>query len=449
VIGPWGKPKDAPAGTPVPAPKPAPAPKQPAAAMPVIAPPAAGKTVAPSSPAPAARAADVIPVPRKLAAGGTAPAAPARKISGANAMSAPYTLVDLFRAMVEQDASDLYVKVGAPPMFRVSGIVQASWFSPPSREVAEALTSEAMTEKQRRTLGEVGHVDFAYWDPSIGRFRVNVYLQRGWVALAARRVKREIPSFEALHLPPVVGELVLAPRGLVLVTGPAGSGKSTSLAAMVDHRNRNAAGHIITIEDPIEFLHEDQLSLVSQREVGTDTPSFSVALQAALRQTPDVLLIGEMRDADSATSAVHFAETGHLVLSTLHTINANSALDRVMHFFPPETHAEVQLRLSMTLVGIIAQRLVPRVDQDGLVPGVEVLRATPRVRELIRRGELLHLREAMVEGSAVGMQTFDDSFFALYQEGLISGETALEAAESPNDLRMRMRGFAPSGRRQT
>ena len=349
--------------------------------------------------------------------------------------------------MVEQDAADVYVKVGAPPMFRVSGIVQASWFPPPSRDAAEALITAAMTERQRRTLDEVGHVDFAIWDPAIGRFRVNVFLQRGAIAMAARRVKREIPSFESLHLPPVVGELALAPRGLVLVTGPAGSGKSTSLAAMVDHRNRNAPGHIVTIEDPIEFLHEDQLSLVSQREVGTDTPSFAKALEAALRQTPDVLLIGEMRDADSARSAVHFAETGHLVMSTLHTINANAALDRVLHFFPPETHAEVLLRLSMTLVGIIAQRLVPRVDQ-GLVPGIEVLRATARVRDLIRRGELLHLRETMVEGAAVGMQTFDESFFALYQEGLISAETALEAAESPNDLRMRLRGFAPSGRRQ-
>lgn len=459
MIGPWGGKKVTPAGSPQPAAPAVPARKEQAAGgpvpaanrMPVINPTAAGKGAAAGSPAPAGPRPAVIPVPAagKVAAGGTAPAAAApRRIAPANAMSAPYTLVDLFRAMVEQDASDLYLKVGAPPMFRVSGVVQASWFSPPSRELAIALTAEAMTEKQCQTLEEVGHVDFAYWDPSIGRFRVNVYVQRGAVALAARRVKREIPSFEALHLPPVVGELVLSPRGLVLVTGPAGSGKSTSLAAMVEHRNRTTPGHIITIEDPIEFLHEDHLSLVSQREVGTDTPSFGTALQAALRQTPDVLLIGEMRDADSATSAVHFAETGHLVLSTLHTINANAALDRVLHFFPAEGHAEVLLRLSMTLVGVIAQRLVPRSDQNGLIPGVEVLRATPRVRELIRRGELLHLREAMVEGAAVGMQTFDDSFFALYQEGLISAETALESAESPNDLRMRLRGFAPTGRRQ-
>ncbi len=360
----------------------------------------------------------------------------------------PYTLVDLFRAMADRDASDLYVKVGARPMLRVAGEVRPSEFPAPSREVAEALAAAIMTEAQQTALRTDGHADLAYWDPALGRFRVNVYLQRGTVALVARRVKREIPSFEALYLPPVVGELARAPRGLVLVTGPAGSGKSTTLAAMVDHRNRTMPGHIITIEDPIEYLHEDHEGFVSQREIGTDAESFPAALRGALRQTPDVLLIGEMRDQDSATSAVYFAETGHLVLSTLHTVNASAALDRVLHFFPAASHAEVLLRLSMTLVGIIAQRLVSRADGNGLVPGVEVLRATPRVRELVRRGELLQVRQAMAEGKDAGMQTFDDSFFALYQDGMITAETALEAAESPNDLRLRMRGFAPTGRRQ-
>jgi len=246
----------------------------------------------------------------------------------------------------------------------------------------------------------------------------------------------------------VIAELALTPRGLVLVTGPAGSGKSTSLAAMVDHRNRSVPGHIITIEDPIEYLHADRQSIVSQREIGTDADSFASALRGALRQTPDVLLIGEMRDAESAQAAVYFAETGHLVLSTLHTINANQALDRILHFFPSEVHAEIYLRLAATLVGIVAQRLVPRADGNGMVPGVEILRATPRVRDLIRRGEMgSQLRQTMSEGHDGGMQTFDDSFFDLYQRGLISVETALESAESPNDLRLRLRGFAPAGRR--
>lgn len=362
-------------------------------------------------------------------------------------MAVPYTLEDLFRAMTGRQASDVYLKAGARPMFRVAGEVQPSDFPAPSEEDVAALASRAMNEAQRAALQAAGHADFAYWEPALGRFRVNVYLQRGTVALAARRVQREIPSFEELHLPEVMAELARTPRGLVLVTGPAGSGKSTTLASMVDHRNRTTPGHIITIEDPIEYLHEDRLGFVSQREVGTDAESFATALKGALRQTPDVLLIGEMRDADSATAAVYFAETGHLVLSTLHTINASQAIDRVLHFFPAEVHPEVQLRLSMTLVAIIGQRLVPRADGAGLVPGVEVLRATPRVRELIRRGELVGIRQAMAEGRDVGMQTFDDSFFALYQAGLITAETALDAADSPNDLRLRLRGFAPAGRR--
>jgi len=361
--------------------------------------------------------------------------------------SLPYTLLDRFRAMIDCDASDLYIKVGSRPMLRVAGEVRPSELPAPSRKDAEALVASVTTDAQRAALLETGHADLAHSESGLGRFRINVYRQRGTVALVARRVKYDIPSFEALHLPPVVGELACAARGLVLVTGPAGSGKSTTLAAMVDHRNRTMPGHIITIEDPIEYLHDDHEGFVSQREVGTDAESFTAALRGALRQTPDVLLIGEMRDQDSATSAVYFAETGHLVLSTLHTVNASQGLDRVLHFFPPETHPEVQLRLSVTLAGVIAQRLVPRADGSGQVPGVEVLRATPRVRELIRRGELLQVRQTMAEGRDVGMQTFDESFFALYQDGLITAETALEAAESPNDLRLRLRGFAPVGRR--
>jgi twitching motility protein PilU len=358
-----------------------------------------------------------------------------------------YTLVDLFRAMRDRDASDLYIKVGARPMLRVAGEIEPTEWPALSQQAVEQLITPAMSDTHRASLRAVGHADFAHWEPSLGRFRVNVYMQRGTIALVARRVRRDIPSFEELNLPTSLGDLASSQRGLVLVTGPAGSGKSTTCAAMVDHRNRTTPGHIVTIEDPIEYLHEDRLGFVSQREVGTDAESFGAALQGALRQTPDVLLIGEMRDSDSATAAVYFAETGHLVLSTLHTTNASQALDRVLHFFPAEVHPELHLRLSMTLVGVVAQRLVPRADGGGLVPGVEVLRATARVRELIRRGELLSMRQTMIEGRDVGMQTFDDSFFALYQAGLITAETALEAAESPNDLRLRMRGFATVTRR--
>jgi twitching motility protein PilU len=359
----------------------------------------------------------------------------------------PYTIDDLFRAVADRGASDLYVKADTPPMFRISGAVESSGLPAPSAPALDSLLTGIMNDAQREALRRAGHADFAYWEPSLGRVRINVYLQRGTTALVARRVRQDIPSFEELALPAVIAELALTPRGLVLVTGPAGSGKSTTLAAMIDHRNRSVSGHIITIEDPIEYLHGDRQSIVSQREVGADADSFASALRGALRQTPDVLLIGEMRDAESAQAAVYFAETGHLVLSTLHTINANQALDRVLHFFPPEIHAEMYLRLAGTLVGVVAQRLVPRADGSGMVPGVEVLRATPRVRDLIRRGEIGALRQAMSEGHDGGMQTFDDSFFDLYQRGLISVETALESAESPNDLRLRLRGFAPAGRR--
>jgi twitching motility protein PilU len=362
-------------------------------------------------------------------------------------MSVPYTLPDLFRSMADRGASDLYVKADTPPMFRIAGSVENSGLRAPSGDAIDGLLTAIMNDAQRGALRDAGHADFAYWEPSMGRFRVNVYVQRGTTALVARRVRQDIPSFEELALPPVIAELALVQRGLVLVTGPAGSGKTTTLAAMVDHRNRTVSGHIITLEDPIEYLHADRQSIVSQREIGTDAASFAAALRGALRQTPDVLLIGEMRDADSAQAGVYFAETGHLVLSTLHTINANQALDRVLHFFPAEIYDEIYLRLATTLVGIVAQRLVPRADGNGMVPGVEVLRATPRVRDLIRRGELGALRQAMSDGRDAGMQTFDDSFFDLYQRGLVSVETALEFAESPNDLRLRLRGFAPAGRR--
>jgi len=353
-----------------------------------------------------------------------------------------YTLLDLFRTMVEEDASDLFVKAGVRPMFRIAGRLRPSEFAPPSPQEAEALADGILSEKERQTLRQAGHADFAYWEAGLGRFRVNVYRQRGAIALVARRVKQAIPSFAALHLPDAVADLALAPRGLVLVTGPTGSGKSTTLAAMVDYRNRHAPGHIITIEDPIEYLHEDRPhSFVSQREVGTDTESFAAALHDALRQSPDVLLIGEMRDADSVTSAVYFAETGHLVLSSLHSINASQALDRIIHFFPQHAHDEIRIQLSVTLAGIVAQRLVPRADGAGLVPAVEVLLATQRVREAVRKGEFLRLPQIMAEGQAEGMQTFDDSLFALCGEGLVARETAVEAADRPNDLRMRLHGI--------
>ncbi|MDQ7829285.1 MAG: PilT/PilU family type 4a pilus ATPase [Armatimonadota bacterium] len=357
-------------------------------------------------------------------------------------MTAP-DLHDLLRQMAAHDASDLYLKVGRPPILRVAGGLRPVEAPPLDAAAVTALTAPVMEERHRREFEEARRADIAYSAPGLGRFRVNVYVQRGTPAAVIRRVRSRIPSFEELRLPPAVAELALAPRGLVLVTGQTGSGKSTTLAAMVDYRNRQRPGHIVTVEDPIEFLHEDHRSLVSQREVGTDCPSFSQALRDALRQAPDVILIGEIRDEETAAAAVYFAETGHLVLSTLHASNAGQTLERLLHFFPPERHAGLALQLSLTLNGVLAQRLLPRADGQGRVVAVEVLLATPRVRELLRRGDLPGIRTAMQSpaGVAEGLQTFDHALYELIQAGLVDAETGLRAADSPNDLRLRLKGL--------
>ncbi|MDR5708772.1 MAG: type IV pilus twitching motility protein PilT [Armatimonadota bacterium] len=349
---------------------------------------------------------------------------------------------DLLREMVERDASDLYVKVGSPPTFRVHGELQPGPWDRVTPEASRALADQLLDDEQRHQLRTEQNVDLAYSFPGVGRFRVNIYQQRGSIAFVARRVRTDIPSFQQLGLPEILAELVMRPRGLVFVTGPTGSGKTTTLAAMIDYRNTHASGHIITIEDPIEFLHPDKRSLVSQREVATDTPSFPHALRGALRQAPDVLLIGEMRDRESADAALYFAETGHLVLSTLHSINASQTLERLLAFFPMDQAQEVLHRVSLTLEGIISQRLVPRSDGQGRVVAVEVLVATPRIRELIRRGDFAGIKVAIQAGGGEGMQTFDQALYDLYQKGLISMEDALRAADSPNDLRLRIRGLA-------
>jgi twitching motility protein PilU len=348
---------------------------------------------------------------------------------------------DLLREMVERDASDLYVKVGSPPTFRVHGELQTGSWDRVTPEVSRTLADQLLDDEQRRQLRTEQNVDLAYSFPGVGRFRVNVYQQRGSIAFVARRVRTDIPSFDQLGLPEILADLVMRPRGLVFVTGPTGSGKTTTLAAMIDYRNTHASGHIITIEDPIEFLHPDKRSLVSQREVATDTPSFHHALRGALRQAPDVLLIGEMRDRESADAALYFAETGHLVLSTLHTINAAQTLERLLAFFPPDGTQEILHRLSITLEGIVSQRLIPRADGLGRVAALEVLVATPRVRELVRRGDVASLRQAIQAGAQEGMQTFDQALYDLYRRGLVTAEEALRWADSPNDLRLRLRGL--------
>jgi len=349
---------------------------------------------------------------------------------------------DLLIHMVSRQASDLYLKTEVPPMLRIANRLLPLGETPLTPEAVERLAGQLMQPRHRREFEERQQVNLAYHTPALGRYRANIYMQRSTPAIVIRRIKSEIPSFEDLRLPKLVADLALAPRGLVLVTGPTGSGKSTTLAAMIDYRNRHAPGHIVTIEDPIEFVHADQHSLVSQREIGSDCDSFHMALRDALRQTPDVILIGEMRDAESATAAVHFAETGHLVLSTLHSTNASQTIERILRFFPPESHESVQLLFSLDLLAVVSQRLIPRTDGKGLVLALEVMLATPHIRELLRKGNISGTRAAMQAGTREGMQTFDQAVYALIQEGVIDTETGLHYADSPNDVRLRLKGLA-------
>lgn len=351
------------------------------------------------------------------------------------------SVLDLLRIMEEQRASDIYLKAGSPPMYRIDGEVRPSPRAPLTPSDVERLAAEMMSDRDQERLASDQSVDLAYSASGVGRFRVNIYRQRSSLAVVARRVRQDVPTLDELHLPPVLGDLAMLPRGFILVTGPAGSGKSTTLAAMIGRRNEASRCHIVTIEDPIEFLHNDRVAIVSQREVSTDTPGFHEALRAALRQTPDVLLIGEMRDRESAEAALYFAETGHLVLSTLHSLNAAQAVERMLAFFPTDHAHEIFHRLSLTIAGIIAQRLIPRSDGAGRVAALEVLTATPRIRELIKRADIDGIKGALQAGRQEGMQTFDQALYDLTRASLITEADALRYADSSNDLKLRFKGL--------
>jgi twitching motility protein PilU len=345
---------------------------------------------------------------------------------------------DFFKTMVELEASDLYLTVAKPPMYRVQGKIEARGdqvFSPDDiREIARGV----MNEKQQREFAETLEMNMAMSLPGVSRFRVNIFQQRGSVGMVVRRIKAEVVSVQELGLPSILTDIVMSKRGLVLVVGATGSGKSTSLAAMIDHRNRNEAGHIITIEDPIEFVHRHKQSIVTQREVGFDTLSFQSALKNTLRQAPDVILIGEIRDTETMEAAITFAETGHLCLGTLHSNNANQAIERIMNFFPPERHAQIYLQLSLNLRSIVSQRLIPSLDGKRAA-ALEILMDTPRIKDLIRRGHVDILKEAMEQGIQEGCQTFDQALFALYRDGNIALDQALVNADSANNLRLKIK----------
>ena len=345
-------------------------------------------------------------------------------------------------AAVTRDASDVYLLEGTPPVLKIHGVATPlEGASPLIQADLRKLLLLLVPEDTRKEFEATGEADLSYAHPRLGRFRLNCYRAMGSTGMVLRRVKTEVPTFEALDLPPLLGTLVLERQGLILIVGATGSGKSTTLAAMIDHRNAHAPGHIITIEDPVEFIHTRKSSVISQREVGIDTESYLIALQKALRQAPDVILVGELRDRETVAVALHAAETGHLVLSTLHATNATGAIERLVNFFPPDARASTLMQLSLMLRAIIAQRLVPHADGTGRVAALEIMLNTSRMQTLIRRGELEQIGHAIEEGIRDGLQTLDQALLALYLQEKITQEDALRFADSPQNLRLRLKGI--------
>jgi len=346
---------------------------------------------------------------------------------------------------LKSGASDIHLKVGLPPIYRIDGTLRPLPKAPRiSPDQTEQITEEIMNDLQRERFEKSCEVDLAYGVPGLGRFRVNAFTQRGSVSLVFRAIPFDIKGLEDLLLPPVIKKMAMANRGLILVTGATGSGKSTTLAAIVDYINANRKSHIVTIEDPIEFLHRDKKSIINQREVGSDTEGFQPALKSALRQDPDVILVGEMRDHETIETALTAAETGHLVLSTLHTIDATETVNRIISVFPPYQQRQMRIQLAAVLRGVISMRLVPKLDGKGRVPAVEVMVASARVRQMIDDKDLTkQLPDAIQQGyESYGMQTFDQSLMSLLKQKLISFEEALRQCSNPDDFKLKVSGVS-------
>ena len=345
---------------------------------------------------------------------------------------------ELVEEMVRLDASDLYITVDSPPMYRVEGVVSPWGNRKYTHEETETMALSLMSQNQKTYFARRLEMNLAISYPDLGRFRVNIFRQRGSFGMVMRHIKIYIKTIDDLALPQIFKNIAMTKRGLVLIAGRSGSGKSTTLAALIDYRNSNAPGHIVTIEDPIEFVHTHKKSIITQREIGIDTHGYGSALKHTLRQAPDVILIGEVRDVETMESAIDYAETGHLCLGTIHANNANQTIERIMNFFPPERHMQIYLQLSLNLRAIISQRLIPRID--GMrVAAVEILLDTPWVKDFIQKAQIALIKEAMAEGNMEGMQTFDQSIFAFYQQGTIDYDNAIAYADSANDLRLRIK----------
>ncbi len=344
----------------------------------------------------------------------------------------------LLQVMVDKDASDLYLMAGAPPGYRIQGVIKRMGKENFSPIIMDKLAAQLMTEKQKVEFSNSMEMNVSAAFAGMGRFRVNIYRQRGSIGMVIRQITTEIPSIADLKLPEIFKDIAMTKRGLVLMVGGTGSGKSTSLAAIVDWRNSNQAGHIITIEDPVEFMHTHKKCFVTQREVGSDTISFQAALKNTLRQAPDVILLGEIRDHETMEHAISFAETGHLVLATLHANNANQAVERIINFFPTEHHQQVYMNLSMNLKAILSQRLVKTKDNNRAA-AIEILINTPRVMDLILKGDISGIKEAMQGGEQYDMQTFDQALFKMWEDGLIDDIEALRNSDSTNNMRLEMK----------
>lgn len=342
----------------------------------------------------------------------------------------------LLTLMVQQKASDLFITAGRPPSIKVNGKLIETTGPVLSDTQAEQIVLGVMSQRQRDEFENTKECQFALSVPGLGRFRASAFTQRNAAGMVLRRIETEIPNADDLHLPPVLKELFMHKRGLILFVGATGTGKSTSLAALIKHRNQNSSGHIISIEDPIEFMHKHLGCIVTQREVGMDTESYEVALKNTLRQAPDVILIGEVRTRETMQHAVTFAETGHLCVTTLHANNANQAIDRILHFFPEDMHSQLFMDLSLNLRAIVAQQLIARADGKGRYPVFEILINTPLASDLIRKGEVHKLKDLMRNSREHGMQTFDQALFDLYSMGKISYEDALNSADSQNEVRL-------------
>jgi len=337
--------------------------------------------------------------------------------------------------MVEKDASDLYLSCGAPVSAKIDGTLQPLEDGVLTPEQVKDVAWSVMNDEQITEFGHKPEMNLAISEEGIGRFRVNIFRQRNSISMVIRNIKTDIPDWKLLGLPCILTDVIMEKRGLVLFVGATGSGKSTSLASLIDHRNTNSAGHIITIEDPVEFVHSHKKSIVNQREVGVDTDSYEDALKNTLRQAPDVILIGEIRDQETMEHALAFAETGHLAISTLHANNANQALDRIINFFPEERRNQLLLDLSLNLRAFVSQRLIKTVDGKRAA-AVEILLGTPLVQDMIRRGDVHEIKEVMQKSESLGMQTFDRALYKLVESGRISTEEALKNADSPNNLRL-------------